>query len=211
VTRKRRYDSPRRRAQAAATRQRVLDEAERLFVAQGYAATTLAEIASAASVSLPTVTSTFGTKLALLNSLIATTVRGDDTPVPLSEREWWRVALAEGDPVALIERYAANVRRIHERTTDIFVIVRGAATADPEIAAVQRELAEGRLGDSYQVAATLAGNGTLKVDLEIERAGDTIWALVSADLYRMLAVERAWQPEDYQHWLGEALISALLA
>ena len=208
---KRRYNSPRRQAQAEATRLALLEAAERLFVTDGYAATTLAAIARDAGVSLATVTSVFGTKLALLNALIATTVRGSDTPSPLSEQDWWKAALTERDPVRLIERYAANIRRIHERTTDIFEIVRGAATADPEIATVRRELANGRLHDSQEVALALAEKATLKPDLTVERATDITWALVSAELYRLLAVERGWPPDAYEHWLTITLCNALLA
>jgi AcrR family transcriptional regulator len=207
---KRRYHSPRRQAQAAATRERILAAAEQLFVSRGYAATTLVEIADGAGVALPTVTAAFGTKLALLNALIATTVRGDETPLLLSERDWWQAALAEQEPVQLLTLYAANIRRIHERTTDIFEIVRGAATADAEIAALRRDLAAGRLSDSQQIASALDSSHALRADLPLERATDVIWALVSAELYRLLATERGWQPDDYERWLADTLIASLL-
>jgi AcrR family transcriptional regulator len=44
----RRYDSPRRREQAAATRRDILEASQRLFEQQGYAATTMAAIAAEA-------------------------------------------------------------------------------------------------------------------------------------------------------------------
>lgn len=210
LTSKRRYNSPRRQAQAEATRQDLLKAAERLFTANGYAATTLATVARDAGVSLATVTSVFGTKLALLNALIATTVRGSDTPAPLSERDWWRAALEERDPKRLIERYAANIRRIHQRTTDIFAIVHGAATVDPEIATLRRDLADGRLRDSHEVALALADRKAIRPGITIDRAADVIWALVSAELYRLLAIERGWEPDDYERWLATSLYDALL-
>jgi AcrR family transcriptional regulator len=51
----RRYESPRRREQAEATRREILDAAERLFLSDGYAVTTMAAIAQEARVSLRTV------------------------------------------------------------------------------------------------------------------------------------------------------------
>jgi len=42
---RRRYESPRRREQAAATRQAILEAAEVLFAKQGYVGTSVAEIA----------------------------------------------------------------------------------------------------------------------------------------------------------------------
>ena len=50
----RRYDSPRRREQAAATRSEILRASQRLFEQEGYGATTMAAIAAEAGVSLKT-------------------------------------------------------------------------------------------------------------------------------------------------------------
>ncbi|MGV3713328.1 TetR family transcriptional regulator, partial [Pseudolysinimonas sp.] len=49
------YHSPRRQAEAAATRARIVEAAGRLFVAHGYVATPIKAIAEAAGVSVPTV------------------------------------------------------------------------------------------------------------------------------------------------------------
>ena len=69
---KRRYHSPRRAEQAAITRRAILDAARTLFVGNGYAATTVADIASHARVSLDTVYATVGRKPALLRELVET-------------------------------------------------------------------------------------------------------------------------------------------
>ena len=66
---KRRYDSPRRREQAAATRREILEAAQRLFERQGYAATTMAAIAAEAGVALKTVYVAFETKSGVLRAL----------------------------------------------------------------------------------------------------------------------------------------------
>ena len=52
---RRRYDSTRRQAQAARTRQDILAAAHDLFLERGYAGTTLAAIAKAAGVVVETV------------------------------------------------------------------------------------------------------------------------------------------------------------
>ena len=48
VKAKRRYDSSRRREQAAATRRDILEAAQRLFEQRGYAATTMEAVAAEA-------------------------------------------------------------------------------------------------------------------------------------------------------------------
>src|SRR6266852_758971 len=94
----RRYDSPRRRQQAAATRGEILDAAKRLFAEQGYAATTMAAIAGEAGVALKTVYVAFETKGGVLRALWNLLLRGDEDDAPVAERQWYRAVLEEPDP-----------------------------------------------------------------------------------------------------------------
>jgi len=207
---KRRYHSPQRQQQAELTRRKLLDAARRLFATQGYAATTLPAIAREAGVSPPTVTAVFGTKARLLSGLINLVVRGDSESPPLAQRPWWQAMLAEPDPRRQLILHATNVRQIHERSADVAEIVRGAATADPEIAAMLHHLADGRLTDARMVAHSLAEKHALAPEMTVERAADLLWALCSHDLYRMLVVEQHWPSQDYERWLAGSLIHSLL-
>ena len=63
------YHSERRQEQAEATRQAILDAARALFIERGYAGTTVADIAAAARVAVPTVYVSVGTKPAILGEL----------------------------------------------------------------------------------------------------------------------------------------------
>src|SRR3954470_1180212 len=94
----RRYDSPRRREQAAATRREILEAAQRLFERQGYTATTMAAIAAEAGVALKTVYVVFETKSGLLHALWHMLLRGDQDDIPVGERRWYRDVLDEPDP-----------------------------------------------------------------------------------------------------------------
>jgi len=82
----RRYESPRRREQAAATRRQILEAAQRLFEGQGYAATTMAAIAAEAGVALKTVYVAFETKSGLLRALWHLLLRGDEEDAPVADR-----------------------------------------------------------------------------------------------------------------------------
>src|SRR5919199_2381242 len=92
-TQRRRYDSPRRREQAAATRREILEAAERLFVRHGYAATTMAAIAAEARVALKTVYVTFETKSGVLRALWNARLRGEQDDVPIAQHAWYREVL----------------------------------------------------------------------------------------------------------------------
>ena len=79
VNPKRRYDSPRRREQAAATRLHILQAAQRLLEQQGYAATTMAAIATEAGVALKTVYLAFQTKSGVVRALWDVLLRDPST------------------------------------------------------------------------------------------------------------------------------------
>src|SRR4051794_19396327 len=207
---KRTYYSPRRQEQARETRQKILAAAQRLFASHGYIATTLPAVAREAGVSPATITVVFGTKPALLDALIKSAVRGDDAPAPMSQRSWWQDMLRQPDPAHQLALYAAITQRIHERTTDIAEIVRGAAAADPELAAIRQALGESRLQDDREVAQVLADKAALAPGITPEQATDQLWALGSSEVYRMLVVERGWSPEQYEQWLASSLICSLL-
>ncbi len=86
----------------------------------------------------------------------------------------------------------------------------GAATADPEIADLRRNLHDRRLKDTRMVAESLSAKQALCSDLTVERATDLLWALGSAEMYRMLAVDRGWSSAQYEQWLASSLHHALL-
>src|SRR5215211_2877271 len=83
VNPKRRYDSPRRREQAAATRLHILQAAQRLFEQQGYVATTMAAIATEAGVALKTVYLAFQTKSGVVKTRIGTLLQVIRSAAPL--------------------------------------------------------------------------------------------------------------------------------
>src|SRR5437762_3796936 len=92
---KRRYESPRRREQAAATRREILEAAQKLFERDGYAATTMAAIAKEAGVSLKTVYLAFETKSGVLKALWHLLLRGDQEDAPVGRRAWYQEVLEE--------------------------------------------------------------------------------------------------------------------
>src|SRR5215216_6388719 len=130
------YDSSRRRAQAAATRRDILEAAQRLFEQQGYAATTIAAIAAEAGVALKTVYLAFETKSGVLRALWHLLLRGDQEDVPVGDRGWYRRVLAEPDPRRRLELNASTGRAVKERAAALMEVIRSAAAADPDIAAL---------------------------------------------------------------------------
>src|SRR3954454_23210507 len=133
---KRRYESPRRREQAAATRRQILEAAQRLFEEQGYAATTMSAIAAEAGVALKTVYVAFETKSGLLRALWHLVLRGDEEDVPMGDRRWYREILEERDPERAVRLGAHNWRLVKERAGRVMAVIRNAAHADPDVGAL---------------------------------------------------------------------------
>jgi AcrR family transcriptional regulator len=206
---RRRYESPRRREQAAATRQAILEAAERLFAKQGYVGTSVAEIAEEARVALKTVYAVFGTKAEVLRGLWNLRMRRDEEPVPMPERPWYRAIVDEPDPHRRLALVAHNSRIVRERTAHVTEIVRQAAPADEQIAALwerfQLEFYE--LG-VRGIVETLEHDGVLADDLTT--AADIGWTLTHPDLYQLLVRQRGWSPEAYERWLAETLSAQLI-
>ena len=206
---RRRYESPRRREQAAATRQAILEAAERLFAKRGYVGTSVAEIADEARVALKTVYAVFGTKAEVLRALWNLRMRGDEELVPMAKRPWYREIVDEPDPQRRLALVAHNSRIVRERTAHVTEIVRQAAPADEQIAALwerfQREFYE--LG-VRGIVETLERDGVLSADLTT--AADIGWTLTHPDLYQLLVRQRGWSPEAYERWLTETLCAQLI-
>lgn len=207
---RRRYESPRRREQAAATRLAILEAAERLFAERSYAGTSVGEIAEAAGVALKTVYAVFGTKAEVLRALWNLRMRGDEEAVPLAERAWFRETIDEPDPNRRLALLARNARIVRERTGVLPAIVQQAAPLDEQIAELwerfQREFYERGM---RAIAKTLEHDGVLSADLKT--ATDILWTLTHPDLYLLLVRRRGWKPDAYERWLTDTLRTQLLA
>src|SRR3954451_6993289 len=136
VKAKRRYDSTRRRAQAAATRADILEAAQRLFEQRGYAATSMDAIATEAGVALKTVYVAFETKSGLLRAIWNHLLRGGRDEVPVAQQDWYREVLAEPDAARQLRMTAAASRAVKVRIAGMLEVIRTAAPADPDIGAL---------------------------------------------------------------------------
>lgn len=206
----RRYVSPLRRDAAARTRQAVLDAANDLFVAQGYTATTIDEIAGRAGVSKPTVFAAVGSKQAILKQLRDIALAGDDQPVPVAQRPWYREALAEPDPRRALCLYARNATAIHRRAAGVHEVLRAAAASDKDLHGLWRASEDERRGGATIVIDAILQKSPLKAGLDRAAAIDIVWILTASDIFWRLVRTRRWSHTQYENWLGDTLCEQLL-
>jgi AcrR family transcriptional regulator len=207
----RRYDSTRRREQAAATRLEILEAAQRLFERDGYVATTMAVVAAEAGVALKTVYLAFETKAGLLRALWHLRLRGDEADVPIAERQWYRDVMAEPDPERQLRLGAHNARLVKERAGKLMRVMRDAAGSDADCAELWRRIQDDFLANQRAVVDTIEVKGALAAGLDAARAADILWTLNHPNLWQILVDERGWTPEDYEQWCADLACSQLLA
>ncbi len=210
VKAKRRYESPRRREAAAATRREILEAAERLFERQGYAATTMAAIAAEARVALKTVYVAFETKSGVLRALWNLRLRGERDELPVAQQQWYRELLDEPDPERQLRLDARNSRVVKLRIAPVLEMIRGAAPIDPDIAALWNRIGTEFHANQRVIAQSLADKGALAPGLDVERAADILWTINHPNLWQLLVGERGWTPEQYEAWCADTLCAQLL-
>lgn len=210
VKRVRRYESPVRREQAAATRIRILDAAQRLFERDGYARTTMSAIALEAGVSLKTVYLAFETKSGVLRGLWHLRLRGDQEEVPVGERPWFRAVLEEPDPERKLRLDIRNAKVVRGRIGSLLQVLRDAASADPEIGALWARIQTEFYENQRAVVEDLHARNALRPGLDVTRAADILWTLNHPDVYRLLVAERGWTSDEHEAWLAALVCSELL-
>jgi len=207
---KRRYESTHRQEQARLTRRAILDAAGTLFVDPGYAATPLTAVAAEAGVAVQTVYKTFGSKKALLSALVDVTVAGDDEPVPMAARQFVTDIQALTDARAKLGRYALHLAEVHARQAQVMLALAGAATADPDAAAIWRKNLDDRRRAMTMFATDLASTGQLRPDHSVDTAADVLSLAMDVRNYDLLVRERAWPAEQFRRWYVDTVAAALL-
>jgi AcrR family transcriptional regulator len=199
------YRSPHRDAQARRTRRRVLEAATALFLAHGFAGTTMRAVAAGAEVSVATVELLFGTKVALLKAAIDVAIAGDDEPVAVLDRAWAgaaRRAESASDVLALL---ADVLTAAQERSSGLVLAVFEGARADPTLAELAVRLTAQRRTTAQWVVDTLARCASVEED-----AVDTLWMLMDSAVYDRLVHRLGWTTDRYRDWFARSAARLLL-
>jgi AcrR family transcriptional regulator len=204
------YDATGRRDRALRTRAEVLDSARALFLEQGYAATTMSQIAGPANVSVEMIYKSIGNKHALLKAVLDVAIVGDDEPVPMLQREMVARMRAEPDPRRMLGIYGEHIVVSWPRQVPVQLITRAAAAVDPAARDLWEAMQAERLAGMSLFAQNLADRGFLRPGLTAEDARDVLWALTAPEQYEILVVQRDWPMERVGRFIVDAMIGTLL-
>jgi AcrR family transcriptional regulator len=194
----------RRALQAEQTRTEILASARRLFASQGYASTTLRDIAADAGVSVQTVFNSVGSKAELvrrLNDLI-------DAEAQIGEIA--RELQDETDPTIVATISARITRRIVERCGDIVRTSFEAARNEPGLSETAAEGGRRHRAGAARVAARLAELGALAPGLDEDHAATTLAALSDTRLAFALLDDYDLDLDAIEAWMCETTRQAVL-
>ena len=199
---KRRYDASGRRAAAEATRKRIRTAAEKLFLRDGYARTSIRAVAREAGVAEATVYLAFSTKAALLDATIVGATR-DSAGEPLD-------AILEAPPAEIIARLAASNAATMRRAARLIALGESALLMDAGLRPAH-DRAHANLRAAFTaIAERLAGARRLRPGLTTAEAADTLYAICNETTYLRFTADGAQTPERYAKWLSSTLEAAVV-
>jgi AcrR family transcriptional regulator len=180
-----------------------------LFLADGYAATPVRAVASAAGVAEKTVYLQFATKLALLKAVVETAIVGDDDEVPVAGREWFQAVVAEQDLNEKLRKLVAGSSALLERTGATFAMAQGAASVDPDAAALWAQGKQGHLADMTRLAESFLAGDLLPAGATLDWAIQLLYILIGPESWQLARIELGLDPKAYQDWLLNSLTRSL--
>lgn len=197
-----------REEQAAATRHRVFAGARALFEANGYAATTVNEVAAAVGVSVETIYKSIGGKSGLLDGIIEDAIAGPEQ-LPLEEQAEHRTIAGLTTPEERLRAYVAFCCGVLERTKPAHKILRSAADVEPRAAEVRVRQQRTRLVRNTSHLDEFIGPA-LRPGLTLEQAAQHFYALSSPELYELLTTQLHWTKQHHRQWLADIAVRELL-
>lgn len=187
----------------------MLDSAQELFETQGYAATTMEQIADEAGVAVQTLYYSFRTKGQLLCEVVEVAAAGDDDAAPVAQRAWTQEMLSATSGQRLLALGVEHGADIFVRAARLWPAVTAAA-GDPHVDQYWREVAARRRAGQGRMVARLVDLGAVRDGLDPGRGTDLVVTLFGHDVFRSLVGEAGWSVTEYKAWLFTTLVQQLL-
>jgi AcrR family transcriptional regulator len=205
----RRYDGSARRAAAQLTRERVLEAAHDLFVARGYARTSVADVADRAGVSVDTVYAAVGRKPRLVLTVVDMVLSESSEPKPAEERDYVQAVRAARSAAHMLSTYAGAVGRLMPVVAPLLLALRDAGLSDPECRAAYEHVDERRAANMLLLAADLRASGGVREDLTDQQVADLVWSTNGPEWFAAYT-SRGHDPATYAATLADLWARTLL-
>jgi AcrR family transcriptional regulator len=201
---RRRYNSELRAHQAAETKDRIVAAARTAFAANGYAGTSIDEIARHAGVAVPTVYAAIGNKRELLLAVLLSVGERVDL------RHKVAAILAGDDPRDQLRQVAALSREQWDDGREFTRIVLRNRGTEPELDALYRQMDSERRRGEGPLIRQFEARGVLRRRLTVDEARDILLVFSGPLMFEMLVVDLGWSLDRYQQWIEQTLVETLL-
>ncbi len=203
---------PNRRAEKAQeTRRRIIQAASELFVADGYGATNLQDVADRAGVAVQTIYFVFGNKRALLKELVDVTIAGDSEPIATMDRPWFTDSVAAATAEEMLADYVPGSSAVLARVSPIMRVLEAAVANDPEVAALWPQDEDLRYVVQRAAADALVAKPGARKGVTVDQAADLLYGILSPELYLLFTRDRAWSHDRWLDWATQTLRTQLCA
>lgn len=195
----------RREIAAVATRREILAAARRLFAANGYAGTSVQQIAAESGVAVQTIYSSVGAKSALvlaLNDLIDEEAGIGPLAAELGNAK---------TPLQLLQRGVHITRVLNERCGDLIRVLLSTEPSEPDVAIAVADGLRRHEQGAHGIALALAARGALLAEVTPDRAAAVFAMMTSPASWQQLTRGSGWDFDEAEAWVVESLAKLLLA
>jgi hypothetical protein len=99
---------------------------------------------------------------------------------------------------------------VKERAAALMRVIRDAAPADPDIAALWDRIQSDFYDNQRSIVKAMDSKKALGRGLDVTRAADILWTLNHPDTWQLLVRERGWTPAQWEQWFSDTAASQLL-
>ena len=199
-----------RKLRAQETRERIARSAAKLFAERGYQGTPMDAIAADAGVAVQTVYFAYRTKPELLVAAFDQAVKGAMDAPPPQAQEWHKRALGEAakNPTKAIGYYVDGAMDILGRVAPLQPVM--VSSPDDEVRAAFKQREQWRHEGYRMIIEELDRHGRLRSELDVDRATDLLFAILSPELHGLLCGVRGWSADAFREWSRTTLERQLL-
>jgi len=161
-------------------------------------------------VSPETVYSRFGNKRAIVHQLLTRAMRGADQKTPMMQQEQRADLLRMTDGRNILDAFCDDICGLLARAAPILAVVRSAAENDAEMGELYADLHASRRRNLGDLIAALERTRALRPGLDAESATDTLWSIVSPELWSLRMDQLRTTPAANSEWIRMTLRRLLL-
>jgi hypothetical protein len=110
-----------------------------------------------------------------------------------------------------MEQFGRFISEVSPLGSPVYLLIRdAAASGDQDMAALLRDVDDGRYQRMLHNARQVLGRGFLRPGLTAEEVADVFFMSTSAELYETLVLKRGWSAEHFGRFMARTLAANLL-